>query len=223
LPPPPKDSTPPEAEILNAGSPTTVTARLGDLSRSGCFVETTYSAPLEAEVTLILKKSGDQVRARARVVRAFPNQGVGLEFLSIEGNGLQVLEDWLSTFVGSSWVAATRRRTQRVAMQIRVRVSGDNAKGARFAEETSTNEINSAGCSLKLRTPVGTGQRLVLHNLKTNISIECMVAYRSSDAIQPLVGLGFLVAADAFWPIVFTPTDWSIRQPVSETTRGKMS
>jgi len=206
-----KDSTPPEAEILHSGRSATVTVRLGALSRSDCFVETADAAPLESEVTLILKKSGDQVRARARVVRAFPNQGLGLEFLSIEENGLQVLEDWLSTFVGSTWVAATRRRTQRVAMQIAVRVSGGNAKGARFAEETNTIEINSAGCSVILRTPVATGQRLLLRNLKTNISIECMVAYRSNDAIRPLVGLGFLVAADAFWPIVFTPTDWSVR------------
>ena len=191
--------------------------RLGNLSRSGCFVETTYSAPLEAKVTLVLKKSGDEVRAQARVARAFPNQGLGLEFISIEGNGFQVLDDWLSTYMASTWVVAPRR-SQRVAMQIAVGVSGLNAKGARFAEETSTIEINSAGCSVILRTPLGLGQRLVLRNLKTNISIECMVAYRSNVAVQPLVGLGFLVAADAFWPIVFTPADWSVHYPDAKRT-----
>ena len=206
-----KHSTPPEAEILHTGSSTTVTVRVGDLSRRGCFVETTDFAPLEAEVTLLLKKGGDQMRAQARVVRAFPNQGLGLEFLSIEGNGFQILEAWLSRFVGSTWVAAPSRRSPRVAMQIAVRVSGFNAKGARFAEETNTIEINSPGCSVILRTPVGTGQRLVLRNLKTNISIECMVAYRSNDAAQPLVGLGFLVESKSFWPIVFLPTEWSVR------------
>lgn len=207
-------STPPDAEILLPDeSSAPVRVRLGALSIGGCFVETDYSAPVKSDLRIILKKNGDQVKAQARVERAYPNQGLGLEFLSIEGNGFQVLKDWLSTFIGSTWVAATHRRTQRVAMQIAVRVSGHNAKGARFAEETSTIEINSAGCSVILRTPVATGQRLVLHNLKSNISIECLVAYRSSDAMQPLVGLGFLVEAKSFWPIVFPPSDWSGPQP----------
>ena len=209
--------------MFHAGSSPTVTVRVGDLSRSGCFVETTYSAPLEAEVTLLLRKSGDQVRARARVVRTFPNQGFGLKFLSIEGNGFQILEDWLSTYSGSTWVAAPRRRSQRVTMQIAVKVSGYSAKGARFAEETSTIEINSAGCSVILRTPVGMGQRLVLRNLKTNISIECLVAYRSSDAAQPLAGLGFLVETKSFWPIVFTPSEWSVCDPEANSLVPKRS
>ena len=107
-PPPPKASelrrnqrcrlsTPPEAEIFHSENPALITVRLGDLSSGGCFVETSYSVPVETEVTLILTKSGDQVRAQARVVRVFPNKGLGLEFLSIEGNGFQVLQDWLST------------------------------------------------------------------------------------------------------------------------------
>lgn len=221
-PPPPKASElrrnqryqlskPPEAEIFHSENPAPITGRSGDLSRGGCFVETSYSVPVETEVTLILTKSGDQVRAQARVARVFPNKGLGLEFLSIEGNGFQVLQDWLSTFIASTWVAASRRKSQRIAMEIAVRVSGYNAKGAQFAEETNTVEINSAGCSVILRTPVATGQRLVLRNLKTNISIECMVAYRSSDAVRPLVGLGFLAAAKSFWPIAFPPADWSVR------------
>jgi hypothetical protein len=160
-------STPPDAEIIPAGSPTGVTVRLGDLSRGGCFVETSYSIPVETEVTLILKKNGTQVRAQARVVRAFPSKGLGLQFLSMEGNGLQVLADWLSTFIGSAWVATTRRSSQRVTLQIAVRVSGHNVKGARFAEETNTIEVNYAGCSVILRSPVDTGQRLVVHNIET--------------------------------------------------------
>lgn len=221
-PPPPKTrelrrnlryrlSTPPEVEILHGDKALPITVRLGDLSRGGCFVETSCSVPVEAEVTVLLKRNGDQVTAHARVVRVFPNQGLGLEFISMEADGFQVLEDWLSTFIASTWVAATRRRTQRVAMQLPVRVSGYNAEGVRFAEDTNTIEINSCGCSVMLRTPVSTGQRLVLRNLKTNTSVECMVAHRSSDAAQPLVGLAFFAESKSFWPIVFPPADWSVR------------
>src|ERR1700676_5413711 len=73
-------SQPPEVEILHSENGTPVKARLGDLSRGGCYVETDCSLPLEAEVTITLKKDGDQVKAQARIVRAFPNKGLALAF-----------------------------------------------------------------------------------------------------------------------------------------------
>ena len=98
-------------------------------------------------------------------------------------------------------------------MQIAVRVSGYNAEGARFAEDTNTIEIASSGCSVTLKQAVRIGQRLVLRNQKTNITVECMVAHVSSTATQPHVGLAFVTAVKSLWPIVFPPSDWSGRDP----------
>jgi hypothetical protein len=212
---------PPEIEILQNKNPAKVTARLGDLSRGGCYLETNYEAPIESELTVILRKGREQLTARARVVRAYPQQGMGLEFREIEGNGFHVLDDWLSTYIASTWVAASRRRTQRVAMQIPVRVSGYDSSGARFAEDTFTVEINSSGGSVILQQPVRLGQRLVLWNLRTNSAVECMVAHRGGMGTRTQVGLAFVVATRSFWPIAFPPADWTSRD--DQAKRSKKS
>jgi PilZ domain len=198
-------SSPPEVEILRVEGGTPVKARLGDLSRGGCYVETDCALPLETEVTVTLKKSGDHVRAQARVVRAFPNEGLALAFTSMEGEGFRILDSWVSTFVATAWVAASRRKSQRVSMQIEVRVSGYNAEGARFTEDTQTDLISAFGGLVTLRTPVNRGQRLVLSNLQTKVTVECIVAYR--EAMQ--VGLAFVVLNQPFWPVDFPAAEWS--------------
>src|ERR1700687_5240168 len=85
-------SAPPEVEILTVTSGTPIKARLADLSLGGCYVETKSLLPLGTELTITLKKSGDHVRAQARVVRASPNQGLGLAFTSMGGEQFRILQ-----------------------------------------------------------------------------------------------------------------------------------
>jgi hypothetical protein len=202
-------SSPPEIEIVSVEGGTPVKATLRDLSRGGCFAETDSSLSLGTELTVILRKSGDHIRAQARVVRAFPNEGLALAFTSMEGAGFRILDSWVSTFVATTWVAASRRRSQRVAMQIEVTVSGYNAEGVRFTEDTQTDLISAFGGLVILRTPVNRGQRLVLSNVQTKVKVECMVAYR--EAMH--VGLAFVVLNQPFWPVDFPPAEWSPRHP----------
>ena len=203
-------SSPPEVEIVPAESGTPTKVRLGDLSRGGCYVESDRELPLGIEVTVTLKKNGDQVRAQARVVRAVPKKGFALEFTSMEGEDFRILESWLSIFVATTWVAANRRRTDRVAMQIEVRVSGYDGEGARFKEDTRTVVISAFGCLVILRAPVKVGQRLVLSNLTTKATVECMVAYRGNAG---QVGLAFTVLNQPFWPMDFPSAEWSPDNP----------
>src|SRR5579863_8558914 len=170
-------SPPPEVEILRSDNGAPIQANFGDVSRGGCYVLTDCVLPLETEVTVTLKKGGDHVKAQARVVRAVPHGGLVLEFGSMEEEAFRLLESWLSVFVATTWAAANRRRSHRVAMQIEVRVSGYNREGARFTEDTHTVEISGYGCLLILRTVVNKGQRVVLTNLQSKKSVECMVAY----------------------------------------------
>ena len=204
---------PPEVEIFHPESGTALKARLCDLSRGGCHIETDYMLPLETEVTITLTKSGDEVKAQARIVRAIPNEGLGLAFTSMEGSGFRILDSWLATFIATSWVAANRRRAQRVAMQVQIRVSGYNGEGTRFSQDTNTVEISPTGCSVILQSPVRIGQRLVVTNLKTNVTVECMVAHHGPKEKASEVGLAFTVANQTFWPIVFPPADWSSHDP----------
>lgn len=205
-------SSPPEVEIFHLESGTPIKARLRDLGRGGCFVETDTSPSVGAELMVTLKKSGDHVKAQAQVVRVLPNEGLALAFTSMEADGFRILDSWLSTFVATTWVAESRRRSQRVAMKIEVRVSGYNAEGARFTEDTHTEQISAFGGLVALQTPVNRGQRLVLSNLQTKATVECMVAYR--DATH--VGLAFVVLNQSFWPVDFPPAEWSFRHPNAE-------
>jgi hypothetical protein len=202
-------SAPPEVEIRHHENGAPIQARLGNLSRGGCYVETNCVFPLETELTVTLKKGGDSVKALARVVRAVPRKGLALEFTSMEGDEFRILESWLSIFVAATWVAAHRRRSQRVAMQIDVRVSGYNDEGARFTEDTRTLMISAFGCSVVLRTPVRRGQRFVLFNVQTNRTVECMVAHHEARGSEWQIGLAFIVPNQPFWPIDFPPVEWS--------------
>jgi c-di-GMP-binding flagellar brake protein YcgR len=211
-------SQPPEVEILHSTSRTPIEARLGDLSRGGCYVETDFVLPVDTEVAIVLKKRGEQVTAQARIVRVFPNAGLALAFTSMEGDGFQILDGWLSAFVAATWVAANRRRTQRVAMQVGVRVSGYDTEGARFTVDTKTVEISVSGGSVVLQTVVRPGQRLVLSNQETKATVECMVVQCGEKGSARQVGFAFIVANQSFWPIVFPPADWSSR--ALEATRS---
>jgi hypothetical protein len=202
-------SQPPEVEILLVESGMRVKAVLRDLSRGGCFVETNSSLTAGTELTVTLKKSGDQVRAQAQVVRVFPNEGLALAFTAIEGEGFRILDSWMSTFIATTWVEASRRKSQRVAMQIEVSVTGYNAEGVRFTEDTHTKEISALGGLVMLQTPVNRGQRIVLTNQQTKVAVECMVAYREGME----VGLAFIVLNQPFWPVYFPPAEWSPRHP----------
>lgn len=139
-------TSPPEVEILHAGGGAAILARLGDLSSGGCFVETNYLPPVGTELTVILKKSGDELRGQAQVVRVSPNEGLALVFTAMAAEDFRTLQSWLSIYVATEWVAKNRRRTERVAMPVEVSVSGYNSEGERFTEHTKTIEISGFGC-----------------------------------------------------------------------------
>lgn len=181
-------------------------ARLGDLSRGGCYLETDVVLPLEAEVTVILKRGGDQIQAQARVVRALPNQGLSLSFTSMPAEEFRILESWLASFVAAKW-AADQRRSQRVAAEIEVKVSGYNREGKRFTEDTKTVVISASGCLVILMTPVNRGQRVVLSIAKSRAQAECMVVFHEARGDTRHVGLAFITPTLAFWPIDILPAE----------------
>ncbi len=205
--------SPPEVEILDVETGVPVQARLVDLSSGGCFVETLYVPPAGTELTITLKKGGDHLKSQAQVVRVTPNQGLALVFTSMGAEEFRTLESWLSIFVATAWVAANRRGTQRVAMQIEVRVSGYNAEGARFTEDTHTVQISGFGCLVTLQTKVNRGKRVILTNLQTKKKVECLVAYHEPSGDTWQVGLAFMALNQPFWPVEFPPADWSRHHP----------
>jgi hypothetical protein len=135
-------------------------------------------------------------------------------FTAIEPEQLLALETWLAESRETSWLAANRRRSQRVLVTVPVRVSGQTGAGPRFEEETHTRAISAHGALILLSAQVHRGQRLTLSNVQTKAALECVVAHidrRQSN--QPQVGVEFALPNPMFWHVAFPPKDWTPRHP----------
>jgi len=201
------------AEVVPAESGARMETRVRDLSQQGCYVDTSDALPLGTVTEVRITKGSQRFEARARVVYSRATKGMGLVFTTIEPEQLRILETWLTESRETSWLAANRRRSQRVLMTLPVRVSGKTGAGA-FKEETRTQAISAHGALIHLLTQVYRGQRLTLWNVQTKAALECIVAHidrRQSN--QPQVGVEFLLPNPMFWHVAFPPKDWTPRHP----------
>src|ERR1700687_4128993 len=70
-----------------------------------------------------------------------------------------------------------RRRSQRVYVQIRVRVEGYLKNKTHFAEDTGTFAVNAHGALVGLNAEPRLGQSVNLRNVATNETQECKVVF----------------------------------------------
>lgn len=111
-----------------------------------------------------------------------------------------------------------RRRSQRVLMQVPVRVRGTNAQGQSFEEHTETLAINAHGALILLNTRVTSGSIVQMKHIKTEEEMDCHIAFlgpvRSGRAE---IGLEFSTPRPGFWRVAFPPEDWNPRHPEART------
>jgi hypothetical protein len=110
--------------------------------------------------------------------------------------------------------AGARRRSQRVLMQVGIRVRGKDAQGKDFEEMTETLAINAHGALILLNARVISGATIRMRHNKTEEEQECHVAFlgpvRSGRAE---VGVEFSAPCPNFWRVAFPPEDWSPKNP----------
>ena len=111
-----------------------------------------------------------------------------------------------------------RRRSQRVLMQVAVRIRGEDAQGKNIEEETETLAINAHGALVLLKARLTSGSKVLLQHKRTQEEQECHVAFlgpvRSGKAE---IGLEFSSPRPAFWRVAFPPEDWTPRHPEART------
>ena len=201
-------------EVIAAESGARIETRVRDLSQQGCYVDTSKPLPLGTVTDVRITKGAQLFEAHARVVYSRVGKGMGLVFTAIEPEQRGTLATWLAESRETSWLAANRRRSQRVLMTIPVRVSGQNHVGSPFEEETHTRAISAHGALILVSTQVYRGQRLTLSNVQTKGALECVVAHidkHQSD--HPHVGVEFMLPNPMFWHVAFPPKDWTPRHP----------
>jgi PilZ domain len=201
-------------EVIAAESGARIETRVRDLSQQGCYVDTEKPLPLGTVTDVRITKGGQLFEARGRVVYSRAGKGMGLVFAAIEPEQRGTLGTWLAESRETSWLAANRRRSQRVLMTIPVRVSGQNVRGAPFEEDTHTRAISAHGALIPMSTQVYRGQRLSLSNVQTKASLECVVAHIARRRGEhPEAGVEFTLPNPMFWHVAFPPKDWTPRHP----------
>lgn len=198
-----------QIQLAEADSGKHINARMGNLSAGGCFfeLETDSSFSLGTTVKVTISKGAESFQSEAIVVYLLPPKGVGVTFAATEPEHLRILEAWM---METSWLAADRRKGQRIVLGVPVRVMGRNASGTSFTEEMQTLKVSADGCSLPLAAPVNKGQYVTLLNLRTKGLMECVIVRieQSSDARRE-IGMAFLLPNTKFWQLTFPPLDKS--------------
>src|ERR1700692_486544 len=96
------------------------------------------------------------------------------------------------------------RRSQRVYVQIRVRVEGYLKDGTPFAEETVTFAVNAHGALVGLNAEADLGQNVDLRNSATNETQKSTVVFViiAKDG-KFIVGIDFATPNPSFWHMSF--------------------
>jgi hypothetical protein len=107
-----------------------------------------------------------------------------------------------------------RRRSQRVLMQVGVRMRGKDAQGKDFEEFTETLAINAHGALVLLTARVTSGSVVNMRHNKTEEEQECHVAFLGPvRGGKAEIGLEFTAPRPTFWRVAFPPEDWTPKSP----------
>ena len=119
--------------------------------------------------------------------------------------------------------SGVRRRSQRVLMQVGIRVRGKDAQNRDFEEGTETLAINAHGALILLNARVISGGVVHMKHNKTGEEQECHVAFlgpvRSGRAE---IGVEFTTPSPNFWRVAFPPEDWSPKSAEARSSANKL-
>jgi len=114
--------------------------------------------------------------------------------------------------------SGARRRSQRVLMQVPLRLRGVDAQGQNFEEFTETLAINAHGALVLLAARVTSGSVIQMRHMKTEEERECHVVFLGPvRSGRSEVGLEFTVPHSSFWRVAVPPADWSPKHPEART------
>ena len=98
----PRYSLSADAEIVESKSRTKMSARVSDLSRSGCYVEMMSPFPQGSLLKMRIMKNKTPFLAQATVAYATEGMGMGVKFKELEPEQIPILEKWLSELSGAT-------------------------------------------------------------------------------------------------------------------------
>jgi hypothetical protein len=107
--------------------------------------------------------------------------------------------------------AANRRRSERVMLQIPVKVLAETPDSVHVEEDTHTLVVNAHGGLMKLKAELLVGQPFILVSPHTRMEQSCrVVRVDQPTADYFAVAFEFDLPAPKFWPVTFPPQDWGV-------------
>ncbi len=195
---------------------------VNDISREGCYVDTKTCFPMGTMAKIRITQEAQRFEAQGKVVFNQDGKGLGLAFSAISSTQLPILEGWLATSRETSWAAANRRRSQRILIRIPVRIAAPQGTDPVFKEESSTLAISAHGALILMTERTKKGQRLILSNVHTGSSAECVVAHIGDiHESRTQIGVAFVLPSATFWHVHFPPTDWTSRHQDARQIKGR--
>jgi hypothetical protein len=126
------------AEVVDASSGARLNARISDIGRGGCYVDSISPYPVGAEVKIVITKDADSFAALAKVVYAAGGMGMGLMFTSIEPEQRWTLEKWLAELRGEPTVERESPKEPKVSS---LPESAESTNGANSEQSYVLNEL----------------------------------------------------------------------------------
>ena len=113
---------------------------------------------------------------------------------------------------------ASRRRSQRVLMQVHVRIRGTDSLSESFEEQAVTLAINAHGALVAMKHRLSSGTKVQLRHNMTDEEQECHVVHLGQVREGKFeVGLEFSEPRPGFWRVAFPPEDWTPKSPEART------
>jgi hypothetical protein len=107
----------------------------------------------------------------------------------------------------------SRRRSQRVLLQVAVLIRTELADGKRVQVQAFTQGINAHGGLLESTVRLPTSQRITLVNPLTKKEIGCRVVRAEGISEESFaIAIEFDQPSPQFWAIAFPPKDWGITE-----------
>lgn len=128
-------------------------AQFYDLSLDGAYIGTTHPFPVGHNFRLRFALYGRWIATACVVRHVNPGTGMGVKFLALAREHRELLSRHLNRLLdrlGDS-TYAKKRVASRLATRIPVTVSGVDATGKPFEEETETLNVSERGACLRLR------------------------------------------------------------------------
>ena len=114
---------------------------------------------------------------------------------------------------------ANQRRSTRLLISVPIVISGKNARGEVFREETRTISISRQGASIATAQPMAAGAEITIENPPLHLAVKARVIRffeKSSQDDLNQIGVELLEARNV-WGIQYPPGDWQRAQTRTQT------